>query len=53
MCEELALIPNDVMFADGTCLERGTETDCPNWYNKLEQYRRAVIRDAYHYISAQ
>ena len=53
MCEELELIPNDVMFADCTWLESGHEEDCPTWYNKLGQYRRDVIRDAYHYISAQ
>ena len=53
MCEELELIPNDVMFADCTWLESGHEKDCPTWYNELDQYRRDVIRDAYHYISAQ
>ena len=53
MCEELELIPNDVMFADCTLLEPGHEEDCPTWYNDLDQYRRDVIRDAYHYISAQ
>ena len=53
MCEELELIPNDVMFADCTWLESGHEEDCPTWYNELDQYRRDVIRDAYHYISAQ
>ena len=53
MCEELELIPNDVMFADCTWLEPGNEKDYPTWYNKLRQYRRDVIRDAYHYISAQ
>ena len=52
-CEELELIPNDVMFADCTWLEPGNEEDCPTWYNDLDQYRRDVIRDAYHYISAQ
>ena len=51
-CEELELIPNDVMFADCTWLEPGHE-DCPTWYNELDQYRRDVIRDAYHYISTQ
>ena len=53
MCEELELIPNDVMFADCTWLEYGHEEDCPTWYNTLGQYRRDVIRDAYHYISTQ
>ena len=53
MCEELELIPNDVMFADCTWLEPGHEKYCPTWYNKLGQYRRDVIRDAYHYISTQ
>lgn len=53
MCEELELIPNDVMFADCTWLEPGHEEDCPTWYNDLDPYRRDVIRDAYHYISAQ
>lgn len=53
MCEELDLIPNDVTFADCTWLEAGRREDCPNWYNELNQYRRDVIRDAYHYISAQ
>ena len=53
MCEELELIPNDVMFADCTWLESGHEADCPTWYNELDQYRRDVIRDAYHYISTQ
>lgn len=53
MCEELELIPNDVMFADCSWLESGREEDCPTWYNKLGQYRRDVIRDAYHYISTQ
>ena len=53
MCEELELIPNDVMFADFTWLEYGHEEDCPTWYNTLGQYRRDVIRDAYHYISTQ
>ena len=53
MCEELELIPNDVMFADCTWLESGNEEDRPTWYNKLGQYRRDVIRDAYHYISTQ
>lgn len=53
MCEELDLIPNDVMFADCTWLESGREEDCPTWYNKLGQYRRDVIRDAYNYISTQ
>ena len=52
-CEELELIPNDVMFADCTWLESGHEEDCPTWYNELDQYRRDVIRDAYLYISAQ
>ena len=52
-CEELELIPNDVMFADCTWLESGHEEYCPTWYNKLGQYRRDVIRDAYHYISTQ
>ena len=52
MCEELELIPNDVMFADCTWLEPGHEV-YPTWYNKLGQYRRDVIRDAYHYISTQ
>ena len=52
-CEELELIPNDVMFADCTWLEPGHEEDCPTWYNELDQYRREVIRDAYHYISTQ
>ena len=52
-CEELELIPNDVMFADCTWLESGNEEDRPTWYNKLGQYRRDVIRDAYHYISTQ
>ena len=52
-CEELELIPNDVMFADCTWLEPGNEEDCPTWYNELDQYRRDVIRDAYLYISAQ
>lgn len=53
MCEELDLIPNDVTFADCTWLELGREEDCPTWYNKLDQYRRDVIRDAYNYISTQ
>lgn len=53
MCEELDLIPNDVMFADCTWLESGREEDCPTWFNKLGQYRRDVIRDAYNYISTQ
>ena len=53
MCEELELIPNDVMFADCTWLEPGHEEDSPTWYNDLDQYRRYVIRDAYHYISTQ
>ena len=53
MCEELELIPDDVMFADCTWLDPGNEADCPTWYNDLGQYRRDVIRDAYHYISAQ
>ena len=53
MCEELELIPNDVMFADCTWLASGHEEDCPTWYNELDQYRRDVIRDAYHYISTQ
>ena len=53
MCEELELIPNDVMFADCTWLESGHEEDCPTWYNELDQYRRDVIRDAYHYITTQ
>ena len=52
-CEELELIPNDVMFADCTWLESGHEEDCQTWYNELDQYRRYVIRDAYHYISTQ
>ena len=52
-CEELELIPNDVMFADCTWLEPGHEEDCPTWYNELDQYRCDVIRDAYHYVSAQ
>ena len=52
-CEELELIPNDVMFADCTWLESGHEEDCPTWYNELDQYRRDVIRDAYNYISTQ
>lgn len=53
MCEELDLIPNDVTFADCSWLEFGHEEDCPTWYNKLGQYRRDVIRDAYNYISTQ
>ena len=53
MCEELELIPNDDMFADCSWLESGHEEDCPTWYNELDQYRRDVIRDAYHYISTQ
>ena len=53
MCEELELIPNNVMFADCTWLEPGHEEDRPTWYNELDQYRRDVIRDAYHYIIAQ
>ena len=53
MCEELELIPNDVMFADCSWLESGREEDCPTWYNKLGQYRRDVIRDAYNYICTQ
>lgn len=53
MCEELDLIPNDVMFADCTWLESGRVEDCPTWYNELDQYRRDVIRDAYNYISTQ
>ena len=52
-CEELELIPNNVMFADCTWLEPGHEKDCPTWYNELDQYMRDVIRDAYHYIIAQ
>ena len=52
-CEELELIPNDVMFADCKWLESGHEEDSPTWYNKLGQYRRDVIRDAYLYISTQ
>lgn len=53
MCEELDTIPNDVTFADCSWLESGREEDCPTWYNKLDQYRRDVIRDAYNYISTQ
>ena len=53
MCKELELIPNDVMFADCTWLESGHEEDFPTWYNELDQYRRDVIHDAYHYISTQ
>ena len=53
MCEELELIPNDVMFADCTWLEPGHEEDRTTWYNELDQYMRDVIRDAYHYISTQ
>ena len=53
MCKELELIPNDVMFSDCSWLESGHEEDCPTWYNELDQYRRDVIRDAYHYISTQ
>ena len=53
MFEELELIPNDVMFADCTWLESGSEEYCPTWYNELDQYRRDVIRDAYNYISTQ
>lgn len=53
MCEELELIPNDVMFADCTWLESLHEEYFPTWYNELDQYRRDVIRDAYHYISTQ
>lgn len=53
MCEELDLIPNDVTFADCSWLESGRKEDCPTWYNKLDQYRRDVIRDAYNYISTQ
>ena len=53
MCEELDLIPNDVMFADCTWLEPGRKEDCPTWYNELDKYRRDVIRDAYNYISTQ
>lgn len=52
MCEELDMIPNDVMFADCSWLESGCE-DYPTWYNKLGQYRRDVIRDAYNYIRTQ
>ena len=52
-CEELELIPNDIMFSDCTWLESGHEEDCPTWFNELDQYRRDVIRDAYHYISTQ
>lgn len=52
MCEELDMIPNDVMFADCTWLESGCE-DYPTWYNNLGQYRRDVIRDAYNYICTQ
>ena len=52
MCEELELIPNDVMFADCTWLESGHD-NYPTWYNDLDQYRRDVIRDAYNYISTQ
>ena len=52
MCEELELIPNDVMFADCSWLESGQD-NYPTWYNELDQYRRDVIRDAYHYISTQ
>ena len=53
MCEELEIIPNDVMFADCSWLESGHKEDFPTWYNELDQYRRDVIRDAYHYISTQ
>ena len=53
MCEELELIPNDVMFAECTWLESGSEEYCPTWYNELDQYSRDVIRDAYNYISTQ
>lgn len=53
MCEELEMIPNDVMFADCSWLESGHEEDCPTWYNELDQYRRDVIRDAYNYICTQ
>ena len=52
MCEELEMIPNDIMFSDCSWLESGRE-NYPTWYNKLGQYRRDVIRDAYHYISTQ
>ena len=52
MCEELDTIPNDVKFSDCSWLESGRE-DYPTWYNELGQYRRDVIRDAYHYISTQ
>ena len=52
MCEELEMIPNDVKFSDCSWLETGRE-DCPTWYDKLGQYRRDIIRDAYHYISTQ
>ena len=52
MCEELEMIPNDVKFSDCSWLETGCE-DCPTWYDKLGQYRRDIIRDAYHYISTQ
>ena len=52
MCEELELIPNDVMFSDCTWLESGHD-NYPTWYNELDQYRRDVIRDAYNYICTQ
>ena len=52
MCEELEMTPNDVMFSDCSWLESGRE-NYPTWYNKLGQYRRDVIRDAYRYISTQ
>ena len=35
MCEELELIPNDVMFADCTWLEPGHEEDCPSWQTMI------------------
>lgn len=52
MCEELDIIPNDVMFADCTWLESGRE-NYPIWFNELGQYRRDIIRDAYNYICTQ
>ena len=52
MCEELDIIPNDVMFADCAWLESGRENR-PTWYNELGQYRRDIIRDAYNYIRTQ
>lgn len=52
MCEELELIPNDVMFSDCKWLESGHD-NYPTWYNELDQYRRDDIRDAYNYICTQ